>query len=180
MPGNLGFWFIAEFWIWDEISGVDFWLLIRLHNTGKTIVVKRHLTDEFEKKYEHIGFLGFLKSRTGPDRTETGRFDSVSVFFSKKKTVWLFFIVKNRTENNHPYPDSRRLPPTQKNDSSSITTLKPLHNNIFFFNDLISRFGIKEFTFSIISSLSPMIINFKTRRINRDMYKLTRTLLLKK
>jgi len=64
--------------------------------------VKRHLTDEFEKKYGHIGFLDFLKSRTGPDRTETGRFDSVSVrfrfFFQKKKPVWLFFIVKNRTE----------------------------------------------------------------------------------
>ena len=26
-----------------------------------------------------------IKNRTGPDRTETGRFDSVSVFFSKKK-----------------------------------------------------------------------------------------------
>jgi len=70
---------------------------MRLHNAGKIIFVKRHLTGEFEKKYEHIGFLGFLKSRTEPDRTETGRFDSVSVFF-QKKPVWLFFIVKNRTE----------------------------------------------------------------------------------
>ena len=100
---NLGFWFIAEFWIWDEISGIDFWLLIRLHNAGKTIVVKRYLTDEFEKKYEHIGFLGFLKSRTELNWTETGRFDSVSIrfrfFFQKNKiSVWLFFIVKNRTE----------------------------------------------------------------------------------
>jgi hypothetical protein len=54
-------------------------------------------TGEFEKKYERIGFLGFLKSRTKPNRTETGLFDSVSDFF-KKKLVWLFFISKNRTE----------------------------------------------------------------------------------
>ena len=45
------------------MNGVDFLLLIRLP----------------------IGFLGFLKSKTEPDRTETGRFDSVSVFFQKKK-----------------------------------------------------------------------------------------------
>jgi hypothetical protein len=56
-------------------------------------------TGEFERKYERIGFLGFLKSRTEPNRTETGRFDSVSVqFFFKKKPVWLVFIGKNRTE----------------------------------------------------------------------------------
>jgi GTPase SAR1 family protein len=42
-----------------------------LHNAGKTTFVKRHLTDEFEKKYERIGFLGFLKSRTGPDRNQS-------------------------------------------------------------------------------------------------------------
>ena len=30
-----------------------------------------------------------------PNRTETGRFDPVSVFFSKKKiSVWLFFLIK--------------------------------------------------------------------------------------
>ena len=61
-------------------------------------------------KYEHIGFLGFLKSRTEPDRTETGRFDSVSVwfrvfFFKKDRTgLVVFFSSKpNRTENAHPY-----------------------------------------------------------------------------
>jgi len=43
-----------------------------------------------------IGFLGFFKSRTKPDRTETGRFDSVLIL--KKKPIWLFFIGKNRTE----------------------------------------------------------------------------------
>jgi hypothetical protein len=108
VPGNFGFWFIAEFWIWDETSGVDFWLLIRLHNAGKTIVVKMHLTDEFEKKYEHIGFLGFLKSRTGPDRNRSVwlGFGSVSFFFQKKKPVWLFFIVKNRTEPKMITPTS--------------------------------------------------------------------------
>jgi GTPase SAR1 family protein len=63
-----------------------------LHNAGKTIVVKRHLTDEFEKKYEHIGFLGFLKSRTEPDWTETGRFDSVSVVFFQKKNRFGCFL----------------------------------------------------------------------------------------
>jgi len=67
-----------------------------LHNAGKIIVVKRHLTGGFEKKYDHISFLDFLKSRTEPDRIETGRFDLVSIF--KKKLVWLFFIVKNQTE----------------------------------------------------------------------------------
>ena len=56
-------------------------------------------TGEFEKKYERIDFLGFLKSRTEPNRTETDRFDSVSVrFFFKKKPVWFVFIGKNRTE----------------------------------------------------------------------------------
>jgi len=91
---NLGFWFIAEFWIWDEISGVDFWLLVRLHNAGKTIFVKRHLSGEFKKKYEHIGFLGFLKSRTELNRTETSQFDSVSVrfcFFFKKTGLVVFY-----------------------------------------------------------------------------------------
>ena len=29
----------------------------------------------------YIGFLGFLKSKTEPDRTETGQFDSVLVRF---------------------------------------------------------------------------------------------------
>ena len=61
----------------------------------------------------YIGFLSFLKSRTGPDRTETGRFDSVAVqfrfdfgFFSKKKRTGLvvFFSSKlNQTKNTHPY-----------------------------------------------------------------------------
>ena len=50
-------------------------------------------------KYEHIGFLGFLKSRTEPDRTETDRFDSVSVFFFflKKNRFGCFFQFKNET-----------------------------------------------------------------------------------
>jgi hypothetical protein len=41
-----------------------------------------------------------IKNRTGPDRNRSVwlSFGSVSVFFQKKKPVWLFFIVKNRTE----------------------------------------------------------------------------------
>jgi hypothetical protein len=50
-------------------------------------------TGEFERKYERIGFLGFLKSRTEPNRTETGRFDSVSVqFFFQKKNRFGWFL----------------------------------------------------------------------------------------
>ena len=76
-----------------------FWLFVVCTMQGNNICEKA--TGEFEKKYERIGFLGFLKSRTEPDRTETDRFDSVSVrfqFFFKKKPAWLFFIGKNRTE----------------------------------------------------------------------------------
>jgi hypothetical protein len=48
-----------------------------------------------------LGFLGFFKSRTEPDRNRSVwlGFGSVSVcFFKKKKPIWLFFVVKNRTE----------------------------------------------------------------------------------
>jgi hypothetical protein len=39
------------------------------------------------------------QKKPSQNRTETGRFDPVSVFFSKKKIlVWLFFFNKNRTE----------------------------------------------------------------------------------
>jgi hypothetical protein len=54
-------------------------------------------TGEFEKKYERIGFLGFLKSRTEPKPVGLTQFRFGFGFF-KKKPAWLFFIGKNRTE----------------------------------------------------------------------------------
>jgi len=59
-----------------------------------------------------------IKNRTGPDRT--GRFDLVSVrfrflFSKKKKPVWLFFIVKNRTEPKMITPR-----PSQSNSYMSL------------------------------------------------------------
>jgi GTPase SAR1 family protein len=59
-----------------------------LHNAGKTTFVKRHLTGEFEKKYERIGFLGFLKSRTEPKPVGLTRFWFFSFF---KKTGLVVF-----------------------------------------------------------------------------------------
>ena len=51
-------------------------------------------------------WTGFCPKK--PNRTETGRFDPVSVrfrvFFKKKKFGLITFFDKNRTENNHPYP----------------------------------------------------------------------------
>ena len=74
-----------KIWGFDfKKSGLDFWYL---KNIGKTMFILQEIL-----KYEHIGFLGFLKSRTEPDRTETGRFDSVSVFFLYiKKTDLVVF-----------------------------------------------------------------------------------------
>jgi len=40
-------------------------------------------------------WTGFSPKKAEPNRTETGRFDSVSVFFSKKIiSVWLLFLIK--------------------------------------------------------------------------------------
>ena len=38
-----------------------------------------------------------------PNRTETGRFDPVSVFFFKKKSVWLFFFIKTKPNRINMY-----------------------------------------------------------------------------
>ena len=54
-------------------------------------------TSEFEKKYERIGFLGFLKSRTEPKPVGLTQFRFDFGFFLKK-TGLVVFIGKNRTE----------------------------------------------------------------------------------
>jgi hypothetical protein len=52
-------------------------------------------------KPENPSQTGFCPKKL--NRTETGRFEPVSVFF-KKYSVWLlFFFYKNQTKNNHPY-----------------------------------------------------------------------------
>ena len=60
------------------MNDVDFLLLIRLP----------------------IGFLDFLKSKTELDRTETGRFDSVSVSFFLKKENRFGCFFQFKTEPN--------------------------------------------------------------------------------
>jgi hypothetical protein len=58
---------------------------------------KKTEPDPNRKEPSQTGLNRFLLYKTEPNRTKTGRFEPVSVFFLKK-SVWLFFLIK--TEPN--------------------------------------------------------------------------------
>jgi len=71
-----------------------------------------------------------IKNRTGPNRNRSVwlGFGSVSVcFFKKKKPVWLFFVVKNRTELKMITP-SKKLMISLKSFPNNLTG-PPRHKN---------------------------------------------------
>jgi len=72
--------------------------------TGKTEPNRKNRakTRKNRAKTEPNRFEPVFSLKNEPNRTETGRFDPVSVFFSKKKfSVWLLFLIK--TEPNRKW-----------------------------------------------------------------------------
>ena len=82
---------------------------------------KPRKTSQNRKNRAKPVWTGFCPKK--PNRTETGRFDPVSVFFFKKKiiSVWLFFLIK--TEPN------RKWSPLSSSSSLLVRYLIELERN---------------------------------------------------